>query len=244
MHAAQQQDRRRQIKLDDVLRNKPYVEINAVGPYRTMDQVQRDIHVADFAEPLHPQQFFGDVLRGDANPGNLGKTNSRGFCGASWADILASPKAVAAAAEESVASKRRRVCANCMVPPIALRSPSCFRQQISTARMLRCGILSDLGRLRVNRVAAGSGRSLADFRYAPKGRQVRASASVAMFQERPNALQQTAPYSITSLASNCIDTGTSMPSALAVFMLMTSSNLVGACTGRSPGLAPFRMRST
>jgi len=39
--------------------------------------------------------------------------------GASWADILAPPKALAAAAEESVASKRRRVFAEDMVSPIA-----------------------------------------------------------------------------------------------------------------------------
>jgi hypothetical protein len=41
-------------------------------------------------------------------------------------------------------------------------------------------------------------------------------------------------YSITSSASICIEIGTSIPSALAVFMLMTSSNLVGTCTGSSP----------
>ena len=38
--------------------------------------------------------------------------------------------------------------------------------------------------------------------------------------------------------------GTSRPSALAVLRLMTSSNLVGACTGRSAGFSPLRMRST
>src|SRR5262249_38755423 len=59
MNAAQQHERRRQIQLDDVLRNKPYAEINAVGPYRAMVQVQRDIHVADIGEPLDPQQLLG-----------------------------------------------------------------------------------------------------------------------------------------------------------------------------------------
>jgi hypothetical protein len=34
------------------------------------------------------------------------------------------------------------------------------------------------------------------------------------------------------------------PRAWAVFRLMTSSNLVGWCTGRSPGVAPFRILST
>ena len=36
----------------------------------------------------------------------------------------------------------------------------------------------------------------------------------------------------------------SRPSALAVFRLITSSYLVGACTGRSAGFSPLRMRST
>jgi len=34
------------------------------------------------------------------------------------------------------------------------------------------------------------------------------------------------------------------PTALAVFMLTTSSNAVGCWVGRSPGLAPFRILST
>ena len=39
-------------------------------------------------------------------------------------------------------------------------------------------------------------------------------------------------------ASTCA--GKSRPSALAVFILMTSSYLVGACTGRSAGFSPLR----
>ena len=41
-----------------------------------------------------------------------------------------------------------------------------------------------------------------------------------------------------------VDGGTSRPSALAVLRLITGSNFVGACTGRSAGLSPLRMRST
>jgi hypothetical protein len=48
-------------------------------------------------------------------------------------------------------------------------------------------------------------------------------------------------YSITSSASICIETGTSIPSALAVFKLMTSSNFVGCSTGRSAGFLPIRI---
>src|SRR5260221_9102530 len=53
-----------------------------------------------------------------------------------------------------------------------------------------------------------------------------------------------ARHSITSSASCCKWRGTSRPSALAVLRLITSSNLVGCCIGRSAGLAPRKMRST
>ena len=52
------------------------------------------------------------------------------------------------------------------------------------------------------------------------------------------------PYSITSSARASSFGGTFRPSALAVLRLMTSSYLVGACTGRSAGFVPLRMRST
>jgi hypothetical protein len=44
------------------------------------------------------------------------------------------------------------------------------------------------------------------------------------------------PHSITSSAATKRGCGTLRPSALAVVRLMISSNLIGACTGRSPGL--------
>src|SRR5262249_23849561 len=50
-------------------------------------------------------------------------------------------------------------------------------------------------------------------------------------------------HSITSSARASNIGGTSRPRAFAVLRLMTSSNLTGACTGRSAGLAPRRMRS-
>src|SRR5262249_5666621 len=52
------------------------------------------------------------------------------------------------------------------------------------------------------------------------------------------------PHSITSSAVVRSDGATVMPSAWAVFRLITSSNLSGFWTGMSAGLAPFRMRST
>src|SRR5262249_47169965 len=50
-------------------------------------------------------------------------------------------------------------------------------------------------------------------------------------------------HSITSSARASTVGGLSRPSALAVLRLSTVSYLVGACTGRSPGLSPLRMRS-
>jgi len=51
-------------------------------------------------------------------------------------------------------------------------------------------------------------------------------------------------HSITSSARASKLSGTVRPSAFAVLRLMTSSYLVGACTGRSAGFSPLRMRST
>src|SRR5205809_5480199 len=45
-------------------------------------------------------------------------------------------------------------------------------------------------------------------------------------------------HSITSSASASTVGGISKPSALAVLRLMTSSNFVGCCTGRSPAFSP------
>ena len=58
------------------------------------------------------------------------------------------------------------------------------------------------------------------------------------------AAHQFVLYSITSSAMASSDGGTVRPKAFAVFRLMASSYLVGACTGRSAGLSPLRMRST
>src|SRR5437016_960990 len=64
---------------------------------------------------------------------------------------------------------------------------------------------------------------------------------------RPNEL--TEPLSDTALLDDLIHLqqhrpGIVNPSALAVLRLTTSSNLVGCSTGRSAGLAPFKILST
>src|SRR5262245_55705941 len=59
-------------------------------------------------------------------------------------------------------------------------------------------------------------------------------------QEATYAMQHILAYSITSSARASSVGGTSRPSAWAVFKLMTSWYLVGACTGRSAGFSPLR----
>src|SRR5262249_19222961 len=54
--------------------------------------------------------------------------------------------------------------------------------------------------------------------------------------------ERAAFHSITSSARASNVGGRSIPSAFAVFRLMTSSNFVGCWTGRSAGLAPFKIR--
>jgi hypothetical protein len=52
----------------------------------------------------------------------------------------------------------------------------------------------------------------------------------------------TSSHSITSSARYCKNHGNSIPSAFAVFRLMTNSYLAGACTGNSEGFSPLRIR--
>jgi hypothetical protein len=54
---------------------------------------------------------------------------------------------------------------------------------------------------------------------------------------------KTGCYSITSSAVASNDCGMFRPSTVAVLRLITSSYLVGACTGRSASFSPLRMRS-
>src|SRR5262249_26370557 len=51
-------------------------------------------------------------------------------------------------------------------------------------------------------------------------------------------------FSMTWSARASTDCGIVRPSALAIFRLMSSSNVVGCSTGRSAGLAPLRILST
>src|SRR5215813_8730085 len=51
-------------------------------------------------------------------------------------------------------------------------------------------------------------------------------------------------HSITLSAVASSVSGTVRPSAFAVLRLITNSNFVGCCTGKSAGLAPFRIWGT
>jgi hypothetical protein len=68
-----------------------------------------------------------------------------------------------------------------------------------------------------------------------------AALPMSVKNSRPLQLRD---HSITSSARASKLSGTVRPSALAVLRLIASSYLVGACTGRSAGLSPLRMRST
>ena len=77
---------------------------------------------------------------------------------------------------------------------------------------------------------------------SPRSRPNRRGARyVAMGQFQTHALRQRQPYSITLSARPSSGSGMVRPSALAVLRLMTNSTLVDRCTGRSAGLAPFRI---
>ena len=61
--------------------------------------------------------------------------------------------------------------------------------------------------------------------------------------QQPGAKLNQRYWTISSAAISS-DCGTVSPIALAVLRLMPNSNRLGPCTGRSPALSPFRMRST
>jgi uncharacterized membrane protein len=79
---------------------------------------------------------------------------------------------------------------------------------------------------------------------AATGHEARRQKVTRRCRQRSKLFALRNSYSITSSALSRIDCGTISPSALAVLRLTTISYFVGSCTGRSPGFAPRRMRST
>src|SRR3954470_14411129 len=92
------------------------------------------------------------------------------------------------------------------------------------------------------RVALGYPHLHADLRDALRLLRVRGQGPDCRTAEQRDELA--AFHSISSSAVASSFGGISRPSALAVLRFSTSSNLVGTCTGISPGFAPLRMRST
>src|SRR5215475_14201693 len=93
----------------------------------------------------------------------------------------------------------------------------------------------------VNGIGSRGGIKETDHRYrlSLRARHERPPHSAAEQRDKCAAF-----HSITSSARASTEDGISSPSALAVLRLITSSYLVGACTGRSAGFSPLRMRST
>src|SRR6266436_3386947 len=83
----------------------------------------------------------------------------------------------------------------------------------------------------------------ADFRFTPESRHPAVGLGCP-FRARKRLMHRNnyKLYSITWSARASNVAGTSMPSVLAVFRLITSSNLIGLVTGRSAGFSPFRTR--
>ena len=94
-------------------------------------------------------------------------------------------------------------------------------------------------------------RNIASPRFTPVSGETVPRQPSARFRVVPSAaitVQQhgcrSQTYSITASARASSMGGISRPSALAVLRLITSSNFVGCCTGRSAGVAPLRILST
>src|SRR5205823_10390715 len=62
--------------------------------------------------------------------------------------------------------------------------------------------------------------------------------------QEPDIQLATFGYWITLSARNSSDCEIVIPSVFAVLKLMTSSNFAGCSIGKSPGVAPFNIRST
>src|SRR5262249_15006626 len=119
----------------------------------------------------------------------------------------------------------------CIDPKVAAFAPAQFLQPSHKHRDLDASLRIALGNLNEHADAPGRTRLLRPRRERPRGRAAEQRDGLAPF------------HSITSSAVASSEGGTVRPSARAVGMLMTKSNLVDCTTGRSAGLAPLRMRA-
>jgi hypothetical protein len=91
-------------------------------------------------------------------------------------------------------------------------------------------------RLRVNRVDSAMSAMSPLYPQEPRSSERPATS------EKCHNRKWGGPYSITPSARASSDAGKERPSALAVFKLTISSNLVGSTTGKSLSFSPLRMR--
>jgi hypothetical protein len=111
--------------------------------------------------------------------------------------------------------------------------------QSSTSRQLRCTLHFQYGSSAPFRACVRHVRCCSDCYQIAALRQTSKRAIKRLMHRSKKPC-----HSITSSAMASNLSGTVRPSALAVLRLITSSNLVGCCTGRSAGLSPLKMRST
>jgi hypothetical protein len=116
-------------------------------------------------------------------------------------------------------------------------------QQTGTLRRVRwemCELLHTLAQ----KTPVGE-RSALYVRFAPKADKPQTISSGPLCAtSRHMQRNKKRRYSITSSARSRIAVGNSIPIALAVLRLMTSSNLVGSSTGKSAGFAPCSTLAT
>jgi hypothetical protein len=84
----------------------------------------------------------------------------------------------------------------------------------------------------------------AHVRFTPKSRHLQCTSPCLLWAKSGLMRRSKTGYSITSSARASTAGGMESPSAFAVLRLITSSYFEGACTGKSPGFSPLRIRST
>src|SRR5262245_16361485 len=158
--------------------------------------------------------------------------------------------------QPAIPKRRRRLSRLVSAPPARPRRPASGldRRRWRDNQFGCCGLPSTPNlatpcgarrSVRALRVRLGERRQHADapHLFAPLLRPCRQRPRCRRAAEQRDELA-TAGHSITSSARASTVAGTSRPSALAVLRLITSSYLVGACTGRLAGFSPLRIRST
>src|SRR5262249_28046049 len=125
---------------------------------------------------------------------------------------------------------------------ITIRYPAVFDPHVLTFDIAHFGKTAPECGIKMHGVGLRQAAEISDYRHL---RLLRARRERPRSRRAAEQRDELAPlHSIPASARASTVVGMSRPSALAVLRLMTSSNLVGACTGSSAGFSPLRMRST